>query len=126
MSTRTIALAVAACSLWASLALASPPRAARRRHGRALPEAVLRARLRDHRGDVSACVALVSRRGDRVPARIDVDLLITPAGRVQDVLVSSATGGTSSLARCVTARARTWSFPRARGHSRTRAPFVLQ
>lgn len=125
MSSRSLFLAFfAAVALWASLAHASPPRA-RRRH-RTLPESVIRARLRDGRRDVHACVALVSRRGDLVPARIDLELVITPGGRVQRAQVTSPAGSSGSLARCVAARARTWSFPRARDESRTRAPFVLQ
>jgi hypothetical protein len=114
---------VAAC-LCATLAHASPPRG--RRVHRVLPEAVIRAHLRKGRDDVHTCVALVSRRGDPVPPRIDVELVIAPAGRVERARVTSPHGSSSSLARCVAARARTWSFPRARDRSHARAPFVLQ
>lgn len=85
------------------------------------PEAV-RSAIRENQDDVATCIALARRHGEAPPARVDLALVILPAGRVHDAEVA---GGGDDLGQCIELRARRWTFPNAQGTTRFRAPFVL-
>lgn len=86
------------------------------------PETV-RTRVRDNGDDIETCLALAARRGEPTPPRVDLALVILPAGRVHAAHVF---GAGDELGRCVASRARAWTFPPTEGTTRFRAPFVLR
>lgn len=83
---------------------------------------IVRGEIRDNQDDVATCIALARRHGEAPPRRVDLALVILPAGRVHEADVA---GGGDDLETCLETRARRWTFPMAQGTTRFRAPFVL-
>jgi TonB family protein len=66
-------------------------------------------------------------RGSSAPssAKVTATITVDASGHVQAVTASGAPSGYPGLARCVEQAVRGWTFPRSRGDTTTRVPFVF-
>ncbi|MBK6576365.1 MAG: AgmX/PglI C-terminal domain-containing protein [Sandaracinaceae bacterium] len=79
-----------------------------------LPASVLSSVVRAHRGDLDFCVSRAVRMAARELGEVTLRLTITPEGVVSDVQLSGP-GASQPLRACLSAKARTWAFPRPGG-----------
>ena len=75
---------------------------------------VLSSVVRAHRGDLDFCVSRAVRMAARELGEVTLRLTITPEGVVSDVQLSGP-GASQPLRACLSAKARTWAFPRPGG-----------